>query len=134
MAKIRQLSRRSVLRGLGATIALPWLDIMAEGLNAAQRAAADPPRLGFFYIPGTETCLRVGGRMRAEYLYVEPIDREQDAIGFRARGRINLDARTATASQRPTMRACGAGLRPTHPRNSGGRAGAASARVTPRCG
>ncbi|MBL8795324.1 MAG: DUF1552 domain-containing protein [Planctomycetia bacterium] len=53
MAKIRPLSRRSVLQGLGATIALPWLDIMAEGLNAAQRAAADPPRLSFFYIPGS---------------------------------------------------------------------------------
>ena len=52
---------------------------------------------GFFYIPGTETCLRVGGRVRAEYLYVEPIDRSQDTIGFRARGRINIDARTATA-------------------------------------
>ena len=23
---------------------------------------------GFFYIPGTETCLRVGGRVRADYL------------------------------------------------------------------
>lgn len=23
---------------------------------------------GFFYVPGTETCLRVGGRIRAEYL------------------------------------------------------------------
>jgi hypothetical protein len=52
---------------------------------------------GFFYIPGTETCLRVGGRVRAEYLYVEPIDRSQDSIGFRARGRVNLDARTTTA-------------------------------------
>jgi len=52
---------------------------------------------GFFYVPGTETCLRIGGRARAEYLYVEPVDRAQDAIGFRARGRINLDARTATA-------------------------------------
>jgi hypothetical protein len=52
---------------------------------------------GFFYIPGTETCLRVGGRIRAEYLYVEPTDRSQDSIGFRARGRINLDSRTATA-------------------------------------
>ena len=52
---------------------------------------------GFFYIPGTETCLRVGGRVRAEFGYVEPDDREDDAIGFRARGRIQLDARTATA-------------------------------------
>jgi hypothetical protein len=53
--------------------------------------------IGFFYIPGTETCLRVGGRVRAEYLYLEPTDRSQDTIGFLARGRINLDARSATA-------------------------------------
>jgi hypothetical protein len=52
---------------------------------------------GFFYIPGTETCLRIGGRVRAEYLYVEPESRLDDTIGFRARGRIQLDARTATA-------------------------------------
>jgi hypothetical protein len=52
---------------------------------------------GFFYIPGTETCLRVGGRVRAEYNYLEPNDREDNSIGFRARGRIQLDARTATA-------------------------------------
>ncbi|MBF9232241.1 porin [Microvirga alba] len=52
---------------------------------------------GFFYIPGTETCLRVGGRVRADYLYGEPLDRANDAIGFRARGRIQADARTATA-------------------------------------
>jgi hypothetical protein len=52
---------------------------------------------GFFYIPGTETCLRVGGRVRAEYAYIEPNDRLDDSIGFRARGRIQLDARTATA-------------------------------------
>ncbi len=52
---------------------------------------------GFFYVPGTETCLRIGGRVRAEYSYIEPFDREADSIGFRARGRLNLDTRTATA-------------------------------------
>jgi hypothetical protein len=52
---------------------------------------------GFFYIPGTETCLRVGGRVRAEYQYLEPQFREDASIGFRARGRVALDARTATA-------------------------------------
>ena len=25
---------------------------------------------GFFYIPGTQTCLRVGGRIRADYAFV----------------------------------------------------------------
>jgi Porin subfamily len=52
---------------------------------------------GFFYIPGTETCLRVSGRVRAEYQYLEPLSRASNAIGFRARGRVALDARTATA-------------------------------------
>jgi hypothetical protein len=52
---------------------------------------------GFFYIPGTETCLRVAGRVRAEYQYLQPQFRDDASIGFRARGRVQLDARTATA-------------------------------------
>src|SRR3712207_1336980 len=52
---------------------------------------------GFFYIPGTETCLRVGGRVRADYLFGEPTTRAEDTIGFRARGRLQADARTETA-------------------------------------
>jgi hypothetical protein len=32
---------------------------------------------GFFYIPGTDTCLRVGGRVRAEYLYQETFTRKR---------------------------------------------------------
>src|SRR5215510_11561331 len=46
------LSRRTVLRGLGATIALPFLDAMVPALSSAARAAAAPVRrLGFVYIP-----------------------------------------------------------------------------------
>ncbi|MBM6595985.1 porin [Microvirga pudoricolor] len=52
---------------------------------------------GFFYIPGTDTCLRVSGRVRADYLFNSPLTRASDAVGFRARGRIQLDARTNTA-------------------------------------
>jgi len=78
---------------------------------------------GFFYIPGSDTCIKIGGRVRAEYRYLEPTGswgttstlraspdgrvfsvpssvfnpgRRSDATGFRARGRINVDARTAT--------------------------------------
>src|SRR5918997_5124638 len=75
----------------------------AADLPAAKAAPVEYVRVcdaygaGFFYIPGTETCLRVGGRVRADYLYGEPFDRVQDAIGFRARGRLNIDTRTATA-------------------------------------
>ena len=52
---------------------------------------------GFFYVPGTDTCLRVSGRVRAEYRYNERFSRADDVTGFRARGRLNIDARTQTA-------------------------------------
>ena len=66
---------------------------------------------GFFYIPGTDTCLRVGGRARAEYSYGQQRSRgvystttfapvsnsNADQSGFRGQGRLNLDARTQTA-------------------------------------
>ena len=46
------LSRRTVLRGLGATVALPLLDAMVPALSAAAQTAATPvPRLAFFYVP-----------------------------------------------------------------------------------
>ena len=52
---------------------------------------------GFFYIPGTESCLKIGARVRADYLYGQPLTRGNDAFGFRTRGRIQLDHRTETA-------------------------------------
>jgi hypothetical protein len=52
---------------------------------------------GFFYVPGTDSCLRISGRIRTDVRYVEPQTRVDDAIGWRARGRLNVDHRTATA-------------------------------------
>jgi hypothetical protein len=52
--------------------------------------------VGFFYIPGTDTCLRVGGRVRAEYRYNTPQSRVNDAVGYRVRARLNIDSRTST--------------------------------------
>lgn len=45
------LPRRTFLRGMGATIALPLLDAMAPALSAMQRSAQGATRLGFFYAP-----------------------------------------------------------------------------------
>jgi hypothetical protein len=46
------LSRRTVLRGLGASIALPLLDAMVPALTAAANTAAAPVRrFGVFYVP-----------------------------------------------------------------------------------
>jgi hypothetical protein len=48
----KHLSRRTVLRGLGAGLSLPLLDAMIPASTAlAQTAAAPKPRLGFFYFP-----------------------------------------------------------------------------------
>jgi len=48
----KHLSRRTVLRGLGVTMALPFLDSMVPAHTALARTAAHPPlRLGFCFIP-----------------------------------------------------------------------------------
>lgn len=45
-------NRRSVLRGFGATLALPALEIMTGKTQAATNGEKDPCRLACFYIPG----------------------------------------------------------------------------------
>ena len=69
---------------------------------------------GFFFIPGTDTCLKFGGRVRADYSYVTAkdqfsgvsaanvatVNKAKDAanvLGWEARGALNFDARTSTA-------------------------------------
>lgn len=57
MRSARQISRRTVLRGLGTAIALPWLEAMsttaalAAPAGAAGKAATAPLRMAFFYVP-----------------------------------------------------------------------------------
>jgi hypothetical protein len=93
-------SVRTLLLGCVAVVSS---GAQAADLPVAKAAPVEYVRLcsthgeGFFYIPGTETCLRIGGRVRADYLYVEPFTRAQDITGFRARGRLNIDTRTMTA-------------------------------------
>ena len=48
----KALARRTVLRGIGTTLALPLLDGMVPALTATARTAAAPkPRLGVVYVP-----------------------------------------------------------------------------------
>ena len=48
----RSLSRRTVLRSLGAAIPLPFLDAMVPALTSLSRTAAQPPlRFGAVYVP-----------------------------------------------------------------------------------
>jgi hypothetical protein len=53
MSKSRVISRRMVLRGLGASLALPWLEAMTPAIagTGAGKGAASPLRMAFFYVP-----------------------------------------------------------------------------------
>ncbi len=50
--KTSPITRRTVLRGLGATLALPCLEIMGSRTVAAATGSTEPARLACFYIPG----------------------------------------------------------------------------------
>ncbi|MEJ1156699.1 porin [Prosthecomicrobium sp. N25] len=102
--------------GIGATGAL------AADLGRPAPAAVDYVKVcdaygtGFFYIPGSETCLRIGGYVRAEYRtgdsnptyrfqgsktnYSGPYswsnDRNRNAVYTRGRALLDIDARTNT--------------------------------------
>ena len=52
MSTARRLSRRTVLRGLGTMVALPWLDVMVPfGVRAAEQKGPIPRRMAFVYVP-----------------------------------------------------------------------------------
>jgi hypothetical protein len=51
---------------------------------------------GFFYIPGSQTCLQVSGYMRSDVRYTEQFARAGDIVTFRNRAQIQFDARTQT--------------------------------------
>lgn len=53
MSVHRKLSRRTVLRGLGTAVALPWLEAMAPAAALAGSASksAPPLRMAFLYVP-----------------------------------------------------------------------------------
>ena len=56
---------------------------------------------GFFYIPGTETCLRIGGRVRAEYSYLEPLTRADNRSASAL-----VAASSSTPAPLPPMACC----------------------------
>lgn len=51
---------------------------------------------GFFVVPGTTSCLKLIGRVRADYIFTEPQTRTGNATRWRARGYVGYDHRTAT--------------------------------------
>ena len=51
---------------------------------------------GFFVVPGTTSCLKLIGRVRADYMIDNPLTRASNANRFRVRGYVGFDHRTAT--------------------------------------
>lgn len=91
-----------LLAGLAATPAFSAdLPVAPEPVDFVR--VCDTYGARFYYIPGTETCLRVGGRIRTE-VRVRDFgdgenawsDRDSDGYQWRSRAYLYLDARTAT--------------------------------------
>ena len=117
---------KSLLLGSAAVLATV-VGAQAADLPSKKAAPAtyvkicDAYGAGFYTIPGTDTCVKVGGYVRAEYQYtpgqatnnyngvaanngksdfsgvVSQNSGAQSTTGFEARGRIDVDARTPTA-------------------------------------
>ena len=91
----------SILFGSASALTIAG-DASAADLPARKAAPVEYVRVctqfgeGFFYIPGSDTCLRFSGRVRADYIYAEPFARSTNALTFRSRGYIGLDSFTAT--------------------------------------
>lgn len=101
---------------LSSTAALAIVTAQAADLPSRKSAPASYVKIcdaygaGYFYIPGTDTCVKLGGYVRAEYQYVPSqdiytytapatpaqISVAQDTTGMEVRGRIDVDARTPT--------------------------------------
>jgi len=49
--KMDRISRRALLRGAGAAVALPWLEAMTPAFGQPKASAKPPVRLAWFYVP-----------------------------------------------------------------------------------
>ena len=96
--------------------------LAVSGVNAADAVVAEPEAVeyvrvcdtygsGFFYIPGTETCLKISGEVRVEYDYTQDDSRIETIVAgppavraitgnsfgiAHVRARLNFDARNET--------------------------------------
>ena len=52
--------------------------------------------VGFWAVPGTDTCIKLSGEMRADYVVTQPHSRDDDTTSFQSRAQVGFDARTLT--------------------------------------
>lgn len=89
----QSIPRRMVLRGMGATLALPFLDAMVPALSARAAAAKPVTRLGFFYVPcGIQIAyLNPPGDVAASTPILQPLEKFLDQTTV-VSGLMNLQA------------------------------------------
>src|SRR5688572_11033035 len=83
---------------VGLTFGMPAIGVEAAERATAASAARPCPAYGagFVQVPGTETCVRIGGRLRGEAQAGGRRTLTREIVGFRSEGRLNFDTRTQT--------------------------------------
>jgi hypothetical protein len=89
---------KSLLLGSAAALAVVSGAQAADAIVAAEPEPMEYVRVcdafgtGFFYIPGTETCLKIGGEVRATVGFAEGVDSDID-WGSEVRARLTFEAK-----------------------------------------
>ena len=94
---------KSLLLGSAAAVAAAGAGHAADAIVAAQPEPLEYVRIcdgygtGYFYIPGTETCLKVGGRVRTEGEWYDAYN-PNSKVGtlWHTRAELNVDTATDT--------------------------------------
>ena len=119
----KSVPRRALLRGLGASVALPFLDAMAPALAAPRRRPGSPARLVFVYVPiGAEmahwTPIGEGRGFRFSRI-LEPLEPYRDDVAVLS-GLDSYNANALGDGAGGHARAGAAYLTGVHPRKTSG--------------
>lgn len=96
---------KSLLIGSAAALAVTSGAHAADAIVAAEPEPLEYVRIcdaygaGYFYIPGTETCLKIGGMVRTEALWHDPYAfgaRVKNGTEWHTRAELNVDTATDT--------------------------------------
>jgi hypothetical protein len=89
---------KSLLIGSAAALTVVSGAQAADAVVAAEPEPMEYVRVcdaygtGFFYLPGTETCIKIGGRVRLDKTFAKG-DGFRNQYGWRTRGEITVDAK-----------------------------------------
>ena len=118
------LPRRTVLRGIGAALALPLLDAMVPALSAASKTAANPvPRVGFIYLPNGQALENfIPTRAGTDFDFsptLKPLETFRSQLTV-VSGLSNLEAESRGLTTGPHTRGCATWLNGVRPRRTEG--------------